>query len=138
MDRCRALRELSGSGVTYTYDSTGVPIEAKVSIRIRLQTREVVRTMLVQREAPQDVLLGTDLLGSLGFHLIRQPEDSARQSKLARNASEEELITYTVKLLRAIKLPARHARLVDVQVRSSRRTSADGSTLAIWRDIWQS
>ena len=99
-----------------TYDSTSVPVEAKISLRIKSSTTEVSGTVLVQKGAPQSVLLGTDLMESLGFYIARCEEILPRPDSTQADVCEKEQKIPVVRLLRATKLPTRHAQLVEVEL----------------------
>jgi len=92
-------------------------------------------TVLVQKGVPQDFLVGTDLLGRLGFCVL-QPSAEGRMVDLlgsgdwklsaavsspveATVSSEPDTLkkvtAATVSLLRSVRIPARHSRLAQVE-----------------------
>ena len=76
----------------------------------------------VQDVAPVDLLIGTDVLVRLGFGLVRQEGGGYATNLLHAATQKAEVPLATVKLLHATRLPARHSKLVRVEVPESQRT----------------
>ena len=84
----------------------------------------------VQKEVPIDLLLGTDVLGKLGFGLVQQ-EGERRVTNLLESPKKETGAQDTgtpvavVKLLHATRLPARHSKLIRVEIADDKRVAGD-------------
>ena len=107
-----------------SYGGGKLDIIAQLSVTVRsgMHCKEAV--VLVQKEAPVDLLLGTDLQPHLGFQLLQRsiggttvellpsPETDVQGTP----ANDDYQQPPVVRLLHGTQLPARHARVVRVQV----------------------
>jgi len=120
-----------------SYGGGELAIVSQVCCRLRRGKHEIDTTLQVQKEAPVDLLLGTDTLPKLGITLVqtedttdptdllqplkrdqatRPPDhsvpslDPLAQGKEKTRAQEHGDIT--VKLIHATRLPGRHSKLV--------------------------
>ena len=97
---------------------------AEIQLKVKSHTREVTGIILVQKGAPQLVLIGTNLLGHLGFYLVWQAEPPPEYGSLPEEILEKEKPeaseVVTVKLPEAVRLPARHAKAVAVKLQGSK------------------
>ena len=116
-------------------------IIGQMEVKLSLSNAVVTAVVQVQKDAPVDLLLGTDLLASLGITLIHQRDDgtvidllqgTVKTSTLdgvevkPNEMMEEDLVkesvevsdnlTHVVCLLQATRVPARHQKLVRAHV----------------------
>ena len=85
------------------YGGMPVPILGEAEVEFRIESCCCRCRILVQEEAPQDLLLGTDVLGALGVRVTLTEEEAM---------VEEEEEHLRIKLLTSVRLPARHAGVV--------------------------
>ena len=113
----KAVREwLQSSTVTLrSYGGDKLAIVSQVQCKLERGSHIVDTVLQVQEGAPVELLIGADILWRLGFGLVRQ-EGGGSATNLLSITPEEEEPTATVKLLHATRLPARHSRLVRVEV----------------------
>ena len=111
----------------------------QVNIRLATPGHSVTAVVQVQKGAPVQLLLGTDLKVLLGFSLIKSDSDVAvdlsQEGKWIRKvavdslpappatlpesrveSSDQVVPTHTVHLLQATKIPPRHSKLVQIKV----------------------
>ena len=103
------------------YNGTPLNVLAEVNVILEKGSHRCEATVMVQEDAPQDVLLGTDCLSQLGIQLTGL-EEPPHPNTLA----ETEEPVATVKLLHSTKIPAGFGRPVratligDVEAESKR------------------
>lgn len=126
-----------------SYGGDELEIISQVQCRVTCGNREVEVVLQVQKAAPVDLLLGTDVLPHLGFQLVQaeqrctkdlllssQPqmieqETSTQKPKLsdivlpAASTPGKEGPTAIVRLIQAIKVPAQHSRLVEADIQDA-------------------
>ena len=102
-------------------------IVSQVCCQLRRGAKEMNAVLQMQNGAPVDLLLGTDVLGRLGFGLVQQ-EGEGHTTDLLKQTDRETGETggpghkdagapaAVVKLLQATRLPARHSRLIRVGI----------------------
>ena len=115
----------------------------QVSVRLATPGHSVTTVIQVQKGAPVQLLLGTDLQVSLGFSLIKSdgdvaidlsqegewirkvavdscPAPPANLSESKMESSDQVVPTHTVHLLQATKIPPHHRKLVQMKVNGLR------------------
>ena len=99
---------------SYGSDAQNIASQVVCHLRRGDYSSEVV--LQAQKGAPVDLLLGTDVLSRLGISLVQQ--DKERTTDLLRNTKQRsaEGPLVTVRLLHAARIPARHSKLVRVEV----------------------
>jgi len=75
--------KLFSSLLVKKYGRGMVNIIGQISVRLPFDTQEYQVTILVQRGAPLDLLLGTDLLSQFGF-CVALPQEGGRMTDLLR------------------------------------------------------
>ena len=110
-----------------SYGGDKLTIVSQVCCQLRWGAKEMNAVLQVQNGAPVDLLLGTDVLGRLGFGLVQQ-EGEGHTTDLLKQTDRETGETggpghkdagapaAVVKLLQATRLPARHSRLIRVGI----------------------
>ena len=106
------------------YGGGRLPVVRQTRVTMSRSGYYVEAVVLVQKDAPAQLLIGTDLLSKLGFiFLCSEPEnedkDLFESSDSGGSSSSEEAVC----LLRAVRLPGRHAKFV-------RATAPNGYSLA--------
>ena len=110
-----------------SYGGGGLDIVGEMSVDLRCGPYQRTAVVLVQKGAPEELLLGTDLQPSLGFRLYQEhgvgalaepllaPEGEKPEPK-AEDSKERDTPSPVVRLLRAERLPARHGHMVQASV----------------------
>ena len=91
-----------------SYNDTPVEVAAETKVNLRRGEYKVDAVVLVQCNAPQDLLLGTDLLESLGIRLDLGAPRPTEQCVRKEDISSQDSVV-KVRLLATLKIPARHA-----------------------------
>ena len=113
-----------------SYGGGGLDIVGQLSATIQSGPYRKTAVVLVQNQAPEDLLLGTDLQPYLGFQLLQKgtgepamellpdPEGDTltRGNSRPDKQDNQDPSPPVVHLLQAVRLPARHARIVRVRV----------------------
>ena len=124
-----------------SYGGNELEIVSQAVCHLERDGYQVKTALQVQKGAPVDLLLGTDVLSQLGFSLMQAskqgmaidllqmtntshtPLDSTPQSGSAASHQKPETGSSTgstqVKLIQAVRLPARHSKLIHVDVSDS-------------------
>jgi len=86
---------------------------------------EISSIILIQKDAPNDLLIGTDLQPALGFSLIVKKSATQESMLLGRNLKDTDPLEVTeelqgrdsgvVRLLTACKVPAGHQKLIKAR-----------------------
>ena len=97
-----------------------IGVAAEADLNVKRGCFETKAVLFVQHEAPQELLVGTDLQAALGIELRLKegPEPTLDLEK-----SDEAL----VRLLHTTKVPARHEGLVPVSVSGSVHVAERGN-----------
>ena len=112
--------QLQPSTVTLrSYGGDKLNIVSQVSCKLCRGPHAVDTVIQVQKDAPVDLLLGTDILARLGFSLVQQGGEGDAVNLLKTGDQKKEEPMATVRLLHATRLPARHSRLIRVQAPES-------------------
>ena len=93
-----------------TYDGTSLPMLGKADVALKVDARDLQMTVLVQDEAPQHLLLGTDCLSKLESSFSIGNRELRVVEKQPESQSSREMPR--VKLLTPTRVPAKHARVV--------------------------
>ena len=121
-----------------SYGGGQLPVVRQVHVTLARTGHHVRAKVQVQRDAPAELLIGTDLLSELGFLLVRAEVDGKDVDMLQGHQQpvtpgrpgrgeippEKDSVSGaagTVCLLQATKLPGRHSKLVRAEVRGSER-----------------
>ena len=112
-----------------SYSGDALNVVAQLPMILGQGDQEVSSVVLIQKDAPQDLLIGTDLQPALGFVftvrksgnqeavLLGNHKSDALQDGAAKESSKpQESDTVMVKLLTATKVPAGHRKLVRAKV----------------------
>ena len=114
-----------------SYGGDKLTIVSQVCCQLRRRAKEMNAVLRVQNGAPVDLLLGTDVLGRLGFGLVQQ-EGEGHTTDLLKQTDRQTGETggpghkdagasaVVIKLLQATRLPARHSRLIRVGIANDR------------------
>ena len=101
-----------------SYGGDALDIVSQVKCKLARGNFSVEPSLQVQKGAPVDLLLGTDVLPHLGISLV-QSEGEGRTTDLLNTPEtlkpDPSVEVATVKLLHATRLPARHSKLVRVK-----------------------
>lgn len=92
------------------YGDGQVQVDAEADVTLSRGSYQTSAAVLVQCQAPQELLLGTDLLGALGVRIDLGSKQPVKPPEASSGASA------AVKLLEAVRIPARHARVVRAEV----------------------
>ena len=133
-------------------------MEEDSSVSLKRGDHAVEATIMVQKDPPEDLLVGTDLLSQLGYTFQQLEKDGGvcdllkgEQAVGLPDVPMSELpfsTSGTVHLLQAVKLPPRNARVVRVEAcGASKDTGTDlneelqsrGVTIAekmVWCHCW--
>ena len=106
-ERVRAARRKPSIGLK-AYDKGRVQVDAETNVTLSRGRHSVTATVLVQCEAPQTLLLGTDLMGALGIKINLDPCEPVE--------SREDSKEVSVKLIQPVRIPARHTRIVRAEL----------------------
>ena len=102
------------------YSGEIIPVLKQAKVKMKHGSYEVEAYLQVQKCAPVDLLLGTDLQPMLGFVLMdlvmENPSDLLRPTVDSGDPTKDPPATAHVCLLDAVKIPALHIRRVRVQV----------------------
>ena len=106
-----------------SYGGAELPIVAQVSCKLSKGGFSIEGLLQVQKEAPVDLLLGTDTLSQLGFSLT-QSQDNITKDILGSVVTPEMPTDAAaeVKLIRPARIPAGHSKVVCVKVNNSEVT----------------
>ena len=130
-----------------SYGGGELAIVSQVQCRMTREGYQADTVLQVQKEAPVSLLLGTDVLPQLGFALIQTSKDQSvdllgNSSDKSRDpppgcsvvsqtstnptpATDNPLTPKaTVRLIQAIRLPARHSKLIRADVEGPEMTSS--------------
>ena len=122
-----------------SYGGHEINMIGQMSVRLATPGHSVTAVIQVQKGAPVQLLLGTDLQASLGFRLIKStgdvavdlsqegewirkiavdptPAPLASQPATEVESGDQVVPTHTVHLLQATKIPPRHRKLVQMKV----------------------
>ena len=91
-----------------TYTDARVPNVAEIEVELKNRLKVMKTVLIVQKDAPQELLLGTDTLRSLGF--------SMELKELPESCGQGDGQEAVIRLIRATRIPARHAMLVEGDV----------------------
>ena len=106
------------------YNSTPIGVAAEADLNVKRGCFETKAVLFVQREAPQELLIGTDLLGTLGMEVTTKEGSSL---PMAPEGVDKGVVS--VKLLKTTKLPARHMGFVPVDVSDPQESSMLGEVM---------
>ena len=106
------------------YNSTPIGVAAEADLNLKRGCFETKAVLFVQREAPQELLIGTDLLGTLGMEVTTKEGSSL---PMAPEGVDKGVVS--VKLLKTTKLPARHMGFVPVDVSDPQESSMLGEVM---------
>ena len=101
-----------------TYDGAKLLIHAETTLEISLGEKKHIAPVLVQKDAPEDLLLGTDFLPQLGI-LRMTPKKPDIRVELQSEQPKRDAADKThprVSLISATRIPARHEKLVRGRV----------------------
>ena len=114
-----------------TYGGDPLNLVGQIQVSVARKGFSTGATMLIQDQAPVDLLLGTDLLPPLGFALIEKNTEGEDRSLMVAPETNIEGTTLCgtepderraeVRLLQAVRIPARHQKLVRARI--DRKTS---------------
>ena len=90
------------------YTDARVPNVAEIEVELKNRLKVMKTVVIVQKDAPQELLLGTDTLRSLGF--------SMELKELPENCEQGDGQEAVIRLIKATRVPARHAMLVEGDV----------------------
>ena len=108
-----------------SYNNSPVSVAAEADVVLSRGAYQVPAVVLVQCAAPQDLLLGTNLLGALGIQLESSVGTSGSGEALQSSSQlTEEATPIIVKLLKPAKIPAWHACAIHGRV--SQRGVSEG------------
>ncbi len=100
-----------------SYGGAELPIVAQVMCRLNRKGFSVKTLLQVQKGAPVDLLLGTDVLPRLRFSLTEKQNPKEPDILQEDMATPEQVpATAEVKLIRPARLPAGHSKVVRVRV----------------------
>ena len=109
-----------------SYSGDALNIVAQLPLILGQGDQEVSSTILIQKDAPHDLLIGTDLQPALGYVLTVKKSGNLetvllgdRKNSILQNGAvggSKESDTVVVKLLTATKVPAGHRKLVQAKV----------------------
>ena len=103
-----------------TYDGTPMPLFAEAKVTVTRRNSKHTMAMLVQEEAPQDLLLGTDCLAPLGLELREaNPGDGGGNRDTMPTMSGEpdsHQEPATVKLLKPVRIPAGFTKVTTATI----------------------
>lgn len=122
-----------------SYDGHEINMIGQMSVNLATPGHSITAVIQVQKGAPVQLLLGTDLQASLGFSLIKStgdvtvdlsqegqwirkvatdsmPEPPATQPATDVESEDQVVPAHTVHLLQATKIPPRHKKLVQMKV----------------------
>ena len=124
-----------------SYGGHQLDFMARIELSLSQGGRQIETVVLVKKDAPNDLLIGTDVQSRFGFSLLMkksdgsiadllsgevtlpQPQSTAKQNqgelavsspteKMAKHGGETQQGEHEVRLLQAIKIPAGHQKLV--------------------------
>ena len=88
----------------YHYGGEEIEIEGSAEVKLKVADRELTLPILLQDEAPQELLIGTDVLNQLEWTLNGKP---------LRLEGEGAMEAPVVRLTKAVRIPPRHAAAVQ-------------------------
>lgn len=106
--------------VVRTYDDTVVSVAGVVKLQLSCRTGAAVVPVLVQRGAPQDLLLGTNAMLPLGIYVVLKEEPPSEYT-CSRGPPEANREGAVVKLLKTVKVPAQFTCLTPAELGSQLR-----------------
>ncbi len=113
------LRFGEPSVVLKSYGGARLNVIAQLQVTLSQGEHSTNALVLVQKDAPNALLVGTDLLSLLGFSMKRKAVDEEllepKQDATPQEESSERP-TSVVKLLQAVRIPAWHRKMVRVKV----------------------
>ena len=102
-----------------SYSGQPIPVVKQGEVQLSRGPYTIKACIQVQKDAPVDLLLGTDLQPLLGFRLIdeatEQPSAATKDPEVVKEDTNLPL-TAKVCLLHAQRIPARHTKVVNVRV----------------------
>ena len=109
----------------HSYGGGGLDIVGQILVTLRCGPHHHTAVVLVQKQAPEALLLGTDLQPYLGFRLSRNMGEGSTVELLTapkdKPDAEAGSLPTVVRLLQAQRLPARHGHIVRTQVNAKRQ-----------------
>ena len=127
-------RLLPSTMTLHSYGGVELPIVAQVSCKLSKGGFSTESLLQVQKEAPVDLLLGTDTLSQLGFSLTESQDHTAKDILRSASTSERPTeATVDIKLIQLARLPAGHSKVVRVKVSGSDVT---GDTYLFEPAVW--
>ena len=119
------------------YEGNELNILKEVTVKLERGGYSCTAVVFLQKNPPQDLLIGTDLLPSLGFQFIKKTsnldvavniltyekcnvggnEEKSAVEKLPRQDVES---SFQVKLISAVRVPAQHEKLIKAKCKNSK------------------